>query len=78
MVLIGDPPKWLIQVQRNRKYLFRIAVVGQYIWAETACWKTAKGAGSGLKIQWNYLRIPTPWITLALGIWITVPSASAH
>lgn len=74
----GNPPRWLLQVQRNCKYLFRVALVGQYLWVDIACWKTKKGAGSGFKVKWNYFRIPTPWITFAAGIWITVPSASAH
>jgi len=62
----GDPPKWLIQAQRNDKYLFRIALVGQWLWAEIACWKTKKGNGRGWAFEKGRIKGCTPWASFAI------------
>lgn len=68
---IGQPPRYLIQTQRNDKYLFRLAVVSQWLWAEIACWKTKLGGDRSWTLSLNRAKMTSPWISLGMGIWIT-------
>lgn len=58
--VLGDPPRWLIQIQHNAKYLFRAALVGQFTWAEVACWYTSRSSMKGWKFSFRH--IITPWV----------------
>jgi hypothetical protein len=59
----GEPP-WLASAfKSDAKYWFQIQVVGQYLWAEVACWRTDKGAQRGWSLSSH--RLLTPLFGLA-------------
>jgi hypothetical protein len=58
----GDHPWFVVTFKKNRKYLFQIQAVGQYIWAGVACWKTKHSVLKGWQLS------PTKLITPLFGL----------
>jgi len=61
----------LVTLQRNNKYLFRLAVVSARTWVEVAVWRTTTSAMKGY--SWTRTkdvsfgrRLITPWIGAAV------------
>ena len=65
--MYGEPPKFLVHLQRDAKYHFLIRCVGQYIWAEIACWRTSVSALKGWKLTSRKLVTPLFGIAYWLG-----------
>jgi len=62
----GDHPWFLVAFRHNRKYLFQIQAVGQYIWAEVACWKTKHSGVKGWQLRST--KLITPLFGLAFSL----------
>jgi len=62
----GDHPWFIVSFKCNRKYLFQIQAVGQYIWAEVACWKTKRSGVKGWQLR--PMRLITPLFGLAISL----------
>jgi hypothetical protein len=60
---IGNPPKCLLSIKANDKYLFQAQCVGQWWWIEIAAWRTRKSALKGWDLTWK--KLITPWVGMA-------------